>query len=393
MNSSDNLRFMELKTRLERLDPPTTNVIIHDQRFTTEAGRSEIEATRAVLGDRPIETFDVPVEWLKKLYIFVSPDQFARYRNGFPIVIRGVDREDLAIRQKHDRHDGDLVKAAKQALEIETFRLTGRQAGIELARNTRLRTLTASEAEHRAKQTMGVAAHRSKVGAKLIMIVPTFDTIMRLVEGLIDRGRRLVKAFFAILAPKDLIVGEQAIVRAMMHERGAGILEHIEEDNIGRVRGTAWHRERAGLFTKAMESWAKRAAPEKPITVQSGKDLTNAVTERMTATALMKIAISGDLQPSNIHKNLLIEEDRFAIGRLIGQLSRGRPIEIDAPQAKILRHAIIKRGFGCLETQSDSMNFLLADAALSCRGMAAWMRTLDCIAATGVAETIQPQPR
>lgn len=393
MDNGDNLRFVKLKKRLETLDPPTTNVIIHDQRFTTDAGHSEIEAIRAALGERPVETIDIPTEWLRRLFIFAPPDQLARYRNGFPIVIRGVDREDLSIRRKHDRHDGDLVKAAKQALEIETFRLTGRQAAVELARNTRLRTLTAREAEHRAKQTTGVAAHRSKVGAKLIMIVPTFDTIMRLVEGLIDRGRRLVKAFFAILAPKDLIAGEQADVMVRMHKRGAGILEHVEEDNIGRVRGVAWNRERAGLFTKAMESWAKRVASGEPITILSGRYLTNAVEDRMTGVALMKIAISGNLQPSDIHKNLLIEEDRFAVGQLIGQLSRGKPIEIDASQAEILRHAIIKRGFGCLETQSDSMNFLLADAALTCRDMAAWMKILDRIVAEGATEIIQPETR
>lgn len=386
MNSSDNLRFMELKTRLEELDPPTTNVIIHDQRFTTDTGHSDIEAIRAALGERPVETIDIPTEWLRMLFIFVPPDQLARYRNGFPLVIRGVDREDLAIRQKHDRHDGDLVKAAKQALEIETFRLTGRQAGVELARNTRSRTLTTSEAEHRARQTMGVAAHRGNAGAKL-------DTIMSLVDGLIDRGRRLVKTFFGIPAAKGLIADEKADVRARMHEHGAGILDHIQDDNIARVRGVAWNRERAGRITKAMEHWAERASFEKPITALSGKRLTNSVDERMTAPALMKIAIAGDLQPSDIHKNLLIEQDRFAIGRLIGELSRGWSIEIDAQQAKILRHAIIKRGLGCLETQSDSLNFLLADAALSCRDMATWMKTLDRIVATSRAETIQPKAR
>lgn len=393
MNSTDNLSYMELKDRLENLEPPTTSVLIHDRRFTTNAGRSEIEVIRTAFGDRPVATFNVPVEWLRKLSIFVPSDQLARYNNGFPIVIRGVELEDVDIRQKHDRHDGDLVKSAKHALEIETFRITGRQTEVELARNTRLRTLTESEAEHRAKQAVGVAAYREKVSPKLHIIVPTFDTIMSLINGLIDRGRRLVKAFFGIPAPKDLIADEQAIVKAMMHERGAGILEHVEEDNISRVRGAAWNRERAGLFTKAMETWTKRAAIEKPITISSGEDLTNALEERMTATALMKIAVSGDLQPSDIHKNLLIEEDRFAIGRLIGQLSRGRQIEIDALQAKILRHAIIKRGFGCLETQSDSMNFLLADAALTCRDMTAWMKALDHIVSTGLAETIQPQTR
>jgi hypothetical protein len=105
----------------------------------------------------------------------------------------------------------------------------------------------------------------------------------------------------------------------------------------------------------------------------------------------MKVAISGDLQPADIHKNLLVEKDRFAIGRLIGQLSRGRSVEIDARQAKILRHAIIKRGFGCLETQSDSMNYLLADAALTCQEIAVWMKTLDRIVATGQAEIIEPR--
>lgn len=385
------LSFMDLKDRLEKLDPPTTNVLIHDRRFTTDAGRSEIEAIRTALGDRPVATFNVPVEWLRRLFIFVPPDQLARYHNGFPIVIRDVEREDVEIRQKHDRHDADLVKSAKHALEIETFRLTGRQTEVELARNTRARTLTDSEAEHRARQAMGVAAYREKVTRKLPIIVPAFDTIMVLVNGLIDRGRRLVKAFFGIAAPNDLIVAEQAAVRASVHEQGVGVLEHIEEDNIGRVRGMAWNRERAGLFTKALESWAKRGADKKPVTASSGRDMTNAVAERMTATALMKVAIAGNLQPSDIHKNVLIEEDRFAIGRLIGQLSRGRPIELDARQAKILRHAIIKRGFGCLETQSDSLNYLLADAALTCQDVAIWTRTLDRIFATGQAEIIRPQ--
>ena len=112
MSDNTKLKFTELKARLERLDPPTTNVIIHDQRFTTEAGHSEIVAIQATLAGLPFQTFDVPVEWLGKLYIFVPSDQLARYRNGFPIVIRGVEREDVTIRQKHDRHDGDLVKAA-----------------------------------------------------------------------------------------------------------------------------------------------------------------------------------------------------------------------------------------------------------------------------------------
>lgn len=390
MNDNTDPKFTELKARLERLDPPTTAVIIHDERFTTEPGRSEIEAIQAVLADRPLQTLDVPVEWLGRLYIFVPPDQLVRYRNGFPIVIRGVEREDVAIRQKHDRHDGDLVKAAKHALEIETFRLTGRQAGVELARNTRSRILTPGEAEHRARQTIGVAAYRGEGAPKFLMDVPTFDRIMRLVQGLNDRGRRLAKDFFAILAPKDLIAGEKADVRARMQEHGTEILHHIEGDNIARVRGVAWNRERAGQSVRAMEHWAERATCDQPITVLSGKRLTNAVEERMTGPALMKIAIAGDLQPADVHKNLLIEQDRFELGRLIGQLSRGRSIEIDSHQAKILRYAIIKRGFGCLETQSDAMNLLLADAALTCRDMAAWMQTLDRIASTGVIEKIQP---
>lgn len=389
---TETLNFSDLKDRLEKLDPPNTNVLIHDQRFTTDAGRKEIADIRAALGKSPVATFNVPSEWLRRLYIFVPPDQLARYHNGFPIVIRGVEREDVELRQKHDRHDADLVKIAKHALEIETFRLTGRQTAVELARNTRARMLTDSEADRRARQKMGVAAYREKIRRRrpLHIKVPAFDRIMSLVNGLIDRGRRLVKVFFGIAAPNDLIIAEQATVRTRMQEHGVGALERVEEDNIGRVRGMAWNRERAGLFTKAMEVWTKRAADEKPITVSSGSDVTNAVEERMTATALMKVAISGDLQPADIHKNPLVEEDRFAVGRSIGQLSRGRSVEIDARQAKILRHAIIKRGFGCLETQSDSMNYVLADAALICQEMAVWMKTLDRIVATGLAEIIEP---
>lgn len=390
MNDSTSLKFAELKVRLEKLDPPTISLIIHDRRFTTDAGRSEIEAIRTALGDRPVETIDIPTEWLRKLYIFVPPDKLARYCNGYPIVIRGVEPEDLAIRQKHDRHDGDLVKAAKHALEIETFRLTGRQTAVELARNTRSRNLTTSEADHRAQQAIGVAAYRVKPTPKLHEVVPPFDTILRLVGGLIDRGRRKAPAFFGIRTPKDLIIAETEDVWAKKNEHGASHLNYIEDDNIGRAGWVAWNRERAGLFAKAMEHWVKRSASEQPITSSSGEDVTNAVTERMTAPDLMKIALSGDLQPTDIHKNLLIEMSRFEVGRLIGRLSRGQAIELDAQQAKLLRLALIKRGFGCLETQSDAMNFLLADAALTCLDMAPLMKMLDRIVSTGVAEQIRP---
>jgi len=388
-----NQNFLALKTRLENLDPPDTILIVHDRRFTTEAGRDEIEAKRIFLRDRPCETIDIPIELLRKLFNFVPPGELVRYGKGFPIVVMAVEREDLDVRQKHDRHDGDLVKAAKQALEIESFRLTGRQAGVELARNTRLRDLTGAEAEYRARQTIGVAAFRNPMKPELYAIVPTIDAIMRLVNGLIDRGRRLVAAFFGIPTANELITAEKADVRTIMHERGAGILEHIEQDNIGRVRGVAGNRDRAGLFVKAMESWVKRSVSKKPITWPGGVELTNAVAERMTATELMKVAISGDQQPSDVHKNLLIEKPRFEVGRLMGRLSRGQAIGLDAQQARVLRLAIIKRGFGCLETQSDSLNFLLADAALRCFGVVTWMKTLDRIVSTGIAEEIRPQPK
>lgn len=390
MKGKPNVTFQKLKILLENLTPPTTNVIIHDRRFMTGAAVDEIEALHTAIKDGPIVLFNVPVEWLRKLYIFVPPDQLTRYRNGFPIVIRGVEREDVAIRQKHDRHDGDLVKAAKHALEMETFRLTGRQTAVESARNSRLRTLTASEAERRARQTIGVAAHRGSARAKPNAVVPTFDFIMGLVEGLIDRGRRLAKAFFNISSAADLIAREKAGVGIRIREYGPGVLEHIEGDNVDRVQGMAWNRERASRVSKAMEHWAERTASSQPITILSGERLTNASAERMTASALMKIAIAGD---SEIHPNLVIEQDRFELGRVIGQLSRGRPIEIDAYHAMMLRFALIKRGLGCLETQFDTMNFLLAEAALTCRDMASWMKTLDRIASTGVGENIQPQAR
>jgi hypothetical protein len=393
MNNVTNQRFLALKTRLENLDPPNTVLIVHDRRFATEPGRDEIEAKRSLLRDHPCETVDIPIELLRKLFNFVPSEGLARYGKGFPIVVMAVEREDLDIRQKHDRHDGDLVKGAKQALEIESFRLTGRQTGVELARNTRLRDLTAGEAEYRARQTIGVAAYRSGTKPGLYAIVPTFDAIMRLSNGLIDRGRRLAAAFFGIPTANGLTTAEKADVRIMMNARGARILEHIEQDNIGRVRGAAANRDRAGLFVKAMESWGKRTVSKKPITWPGGVELTNAVSERMTATELMKVAISGDQQPSDIHKNLLIETPRFEVGRLMGRLSRGQAIELDSQQALVLRLAIIKRGFGCLETQSDSMNFLLADAALRCFGVVAWMKTLDRIVSTGVAEEIRPQPK
>jgi hypothetical protein len=366
---------------LERLGKAGFSIIVYDSDLLTDEGRAEIDTLLALMNGRPNAIMAVCAAWLNDLYIFIPEDQLARYKNGFPILIRGVAIESRDANPEHRPDDHETVKAAKNALKIETFRLSSRQFGVEIARNTRSRNLTDAAARDRAKRTIATAVWRGKPQ-------PTWKEKFARFKGLIDRGRRLVKAFFGISAPKVLVAVEKANVLARKNERGIVTLDDIEDDNVARARGVAWNEDHARLVYGAMTGWIKGVRAGQPISVADGNALNNARPERMTASMLMKVAIAGDLNPSDIHKNLLIETTRFEAGRLIGQLSRGRTIELEPQVASIVKSALATYATREIEMQADSCDILIADAALVCYDPPYWSATLDRILETGVSERI-----
>jgi hypothetical protein len=361
-----------------------TSIILYDGERLTDAGREQIKAMQDHLGDSPNETISVPAAWLKDLFVQTPADKLEQYMSGLPIVVSGVVRENQDDNPKHRPPDHEIVKTAKQALRVETFRLTGRQTGVEIARNTRARQLTEAEAKNRAVQTIATATWRGGSDTPSKKIVSHFN-------GLIDRGRRLAATFFNVAQPQDLTIIEQADVLARKAEHGVEILDHIEQDNIARVRGMAWNEAQARVVHGAMAGWSESVRSNKPIGLADGNDLTNARPDRMTASALMKVAIAGDLNPADIHMNFQIERPRFAVGQLIGQMSRGGTIELQAAAAKILKRALATFATGRIETQADSCDILIADAALACYDPAYWSATLDRILDTGISERIAPK--
>jgi hypothetical protein len=373
--------FLRTGSLLEYLGRAGVNIIIYDLELLTDDGCAEIDALRAYVNDRPNAIMAVAAAWLNDLYIFAPEDQLARYRSGFPILIRGVAIESRDANPEHRPDDHETVKAAKDALKIETFRLSSRQFGVEIARNTRSRNLTDAEARDRAKQTIATAVWRGKLQA-------TWKEKFARFKGLIDRGRRLVKAFFGISAPKVLVAVEKADVLARKNERGIATLDDIEDDNVARARGVAWNEDHARLAYGAMTGWIEGVRSDQPISLGDGNDLTNARPERITASALMKIAIAGDLNAADIHKNLLIEQPRFEVGRLVGRLSRGYTIELPPPAAKLLKSALVTFANGRIKTQADSCDILIADAALVCYDWPYWSATLDRILDTGMSARI-----
>jgi hypothetical protein len=379
-----NGEFEKVKCLLEAFGEAGTPVIVFDNLRLTEAGAQEVEKLRHHFRLQQIAIMPVPVEWLRELYVFAAPEALERHRDGFPILICGVEIEQREANPKNRPPDHGILRTAKAALEIETFRLAGRQAGVESARNTRARNLTKSEARDRAAQTIAEAVWRGGRHATLKEKMSRF-------KGLIDRGRDLIPGFFGVPAAKRLIDAEKADVLARKNEQGTAILGAIEHDNVTRAADMARNESQAHVFCDAMSAWSENLRFGEPISLSEGHDLTNARPERMTAPALMKVAIAGDLNPADIHKNLLIERPRFEVGSLIGRMFRGHSAEFGRSAAAILKSAMATVSMGTIRTQSDSCDVLLADAALACHDLAYWTETLDRIIETGFSERIPPK--
>jgi len=189
--------FIRTASTMEAWGWAGINIILYDGERLTDAGREQIKAMQDHLGDDPSETISVPAAWLKDLFVQTPTDKLEQYMKGFPILVSGVARENHDDNPKHRPPDHEIVKTAKEALRIETFRLMGRQIGVEIARNTRARQLTEAEAKSRAMQTIAKAVWRGGPDAPSKKIVSHFN-------GLIDRGRRLAARFFNVAQPHSL---------------------------------------------------------------------------------------------------------------------------------------------------------------------------------------------
>jgi len=367
---------------LERLgaNMPT---IIFDRARLTDAGVDEINQIRAAYRDE-MTIMPLAFERLQEMFIFAPPDQLERYKAGFPIVIAPVHREDQGKNPAHRPTDTAIVQKAKNALEIEIYRLTGRQVAVEREGSSRMRDLTLSGAVDRAKAMIARAAWRGGND-------PDDELKKGRLEGLIDRGRRLAAKFFGTRNPMDVWHGEARDVQERVAATGRAALPIIESDNRDRAAGMACNQERARTFNNTVRNWNSTARTGEPITLADGIQITNSIQNRMTAQALMKVAIEGDFDPTSVHMNVQLERNRFELGMQLGRLSRGRSIELSLEHASILKRAISTVQRKQCETHADACDWLLVDAAARSHLLPFWEAVTSRVLASGTSETINPE--
>jgi hypothetical protein len=360
--------------------------IVFDPKRLTPAGEDEINHLRQTYWGEKILQIAVPLEHLQDLYIFAAPDQLARYEAGFPIVIAPVLRDDRVKNPKHRPTDTVIVKEAKNALAVEAFRLAGRQKAVELAGKTHRLNLTPAAAEDRAKAVVAEAMWRGGRD-------PDDDKKKSRVAGLIDRGRRLAARFFGTQKPIDRWRREARDVEERVNADGRTVLPLLEADNRERAKGMAWNEERARDFSGGMSRWNTAVVTNKPIDPADGVQVTNALEPRMTAPALMKVAISGNFDPAAVHKNLLWEQKKFEVGALLGRLDRGGAIELAPEHAAILKRAVETVRREQCETHADACDWQLIEAAARSYPPEFWTGLLDRVLASGNPETVMPKNR
>jgi hypothetical protein len=359
-------------------------IIIFDPDKVTDDTANEVEELRHAMEGRLATITPVPTRYLRDLFIFPSPDELERYGAGLPIVIAAVFREPRDPNPTHRPVDTEVVKRAKNALAVETFRLTGRQQAVEVQRNCRRLALTVNEAVERAKGRIAEAVWRGGKDAG-------GGLKNRHLAGLIDRGRRLAAGFFGTRKPIDRWRQEARDVQVRFATEGRQVLPVIEADNQARARAMSWNEERARNFSAAMAGWNASVANDMPIEHVDGIEVTNSWATRMDAPSLVKVAISGEFDPSKVHTNLLLERAKFEVGVLLGKLERGRPIEVTPDHAAILRAAITTVQRGQLATDADHCDHLLVESAARSRDLNFWEVLLNRVLVTGVTEPLEPK--
>ncbi len=391
MDNVENL----IRDRLEHLGSQGEPFAIFDPALIDDAGQAEVRDLARVLSPEKFVVLAVPAAVLPALLPSLAHDHSQAFMQGRPLVIHPIG---LEIRDENPSHrpvDTDRLKTAKTALAVHTFRIVSAQTALELARSVQQDRAAAVEAGKCARERVEDAVWRG--GAD-----PDGAGKMRRFDGLIDRGRLLAPTFFGVDKAGEVARAEEHRIAGRIEAfdpdaPGAeDITAMLEQDNFDRLRHLADHELRAKAHEGAMARWSASVREGKPIEGADGLDVANGIVRRQSAPDLMRVAIDGDLNPAEVHRNLETMREAFEVGRLIGRLSRGCSIELAVGQAKILilsLHIFASQlhETGKPETEADGCAWFLADAALACHDLGFWNATVARILDTGEAETVAPQ--
>lgn len=323
----------------------------------------------------------VPADCLPHVHIALPADDLRRFRGGEPVLIEAIRNEYRPMHPTNRPEDTDQISAAKTALEVGVFGLHASQTAVELFGNTANRAITDKEASDRSQDKLARAIRK---GGKA-----SDKGSMSVLKGLIDRGRRKVTAFFHVSRPAKVALAIAAETAHRIATEGPEAKPLIEEDNLARATSLANHEARAKAHEAAMYRWSRNLDSGQPIDDADLREVANAHADRQGAAELVRLAISGGLNPGLVHRNHRQMRERFELAEKLGRLMRGEKIELTIQNAGTLGVAIQTSWRGFPQTDQDCADCLLVHAALNCLDQAEWQRLLAQVANSGASVAVR----
>lgn len=330
----------------------------------------------------------LPSEYLPQMSTFLAVASVqTAFGEGRPLLCYAIRRTEVAPNPSSRPVDTSLVAKAKAALETSTFTLVAQQQAVELSRNTRNRAIENKEARQRAEEKVAAAVRREGINLDDTAQGSRF-------RGLLDRGRRTVARFFGLSHARDVARKEALVVDARLSD--GKTVESLEADIQCRGQAFAGNEARAVRHERAMYRWNRNVEEGRPIDPADLIDIVNGLPDRQRAYDLMRIAVAGDLNPADTHRNLENMRDRFDLGHRIGKLMRGGDIDVSPEDAMILAYALHFTRQSAVEnklpeTDADACNVYLADAMMEAYPKSGWwLALINRILTNGTGERVSP---
>jgi hypothetical protein len=382
MTMTENDTLAQCKALLELAAKRGTPIVLIEARAAEDGYKAALGLAidLSTAGEYPA-IVGVPADCLPHLYIALPPAELQKFCVGEPVLIEAIRNE---YRPKHPTNcpdDTEQTSDAKTALEVGVFGLHASQTAVELSGNTANRAITDKEASDRSQNKLAAAVRK---GGKHTTKGPTSA-----LKGLIDRGRRKVAVFFHVSRPTKVAhtIAAETTRRIVTEGPVAKLL--IEEDNLSRATSLARHEARAKAHEAAMYRWSRNLDLGQPIDDADLREVANAHADRQSAAELVRLAISGGLNPGLVHRNHGQMRDRFELAEKLGQLMRGEEIKFTLQDAGTLGVAIQTSWRGFPQTDQDCADSLLVDAALNGLDQTEWQRLLAQVTNSGTSVTVR----
>lgn len=309
---------------------PLGPIVLYDWRYDREGFEAAIELGKHLKQPgKKVAHMKFDADYFAELSVFVPPEVERAFRAGRPIVVEAIYKEERSKGGRHRPNDTEAMKSAKQALEVSAFRLLASQTTVERHQNPHGHAVIGASASNAAALTLS-GARSDDMGEA------AGDRKLSWFDGLIDRGRRKVRALFNVENARDV---SKASVELTQAKLDAGMTaQAITSDNLSQMNALTGHEAQALARETAMYRWS--TGGDQPIDRTDGRDIANAHLTRQSAHDLMLVAINGNLNPAEVQGHLLEFQQAFDTGRKLGRLRRGHSINIAADDALHIRKAI-----------------------------------------------------